>query len=64
VFWAISSDWRDSRTMAWLAIISDTTRPAPLRFTSRRNGISVTPDMGARMTGSAKLNDAIWMPII
>jgi hypothetical protein len=50
--------------MAWLAIISDTTRPAPLRFTSRRNGISVTPDMGARMTGSTKLNDAIWMPII
>ena len=50
---AMSRDWRDSRIMAWLAIISDTTSPAPARFTSRRKGRSVTPDMGARMTGSA-----------
>ena len=38
---------------AALAIISETTSPAPLRLTRRRKGRSVTPDMGARMTGSS-----------
>ncbi len=51
-FLAISRVLRFSRTMAAEAIISDTTRPAPPRFTIRRNGMSVTPDIGARMTGS------------
>src|SRR6266852_4503417 len=32
------------------AAISDTTSPAPNRATSRRNGASVTPDIGARNT--------------
>ena len=53
---AMSSDFRDSRMRAWLAIISETTSPAPLRLTRRRKGKSVTPDMGARMTGSSS-----WM---
>ena len=42
-----------SRTMAQDAIISDTTRPAPCCLARRRNGRSVTPDMGARMTGTS-----------
>ncbi len=50
VFLAIRRVWRFSRIIAWLAIISDTTSPAPDFFTKRRNGISVTPDIGARMT--------------
>ena len=33
------------------AIISETTSPAPCCLARRRNGRSVTPDMGARMTG-------------
>ncbi len=40
-----------SRTMAHEAIISDTTSPAPSRRASRRYGRSVTPDIGARITG-------------
>jgi hypothetical protein len=36
---------------AWLAIISETTSPAPKRLARRRKGKSVTPDMGARITG-------------
>jgi len=32
-------------------------------FTSLRNGKSLTPDMGARMTGSSRLTEAIEMPI-
>ena len=32
------------------AVISDTTSPAPSRATSRRNGASVTPDIGASTT--------------
>ena len=53
-FFAISSVLRFSRTIAAEAIISDTTSPAPPRLTIRRNGMSVTPDIGARMTGSSK----------
>ena len=37
------------------AIISDTTSPAPSRAARRRNGASVTPDIGARNTGLARL---------
>ena len=42
-------------------VISDTTRPAPRRATRRRNGASVMPDIGARMTlfGNATLPMAI-----
>ena len=40
---------RTSRRMAALATISVTTRPPPARRTARRNGMSVTPDIGARM---------------
>ncbi len=42
---------------ASLAVISETTRPAPSRATSRRNGASVTPDIGAKITalGSVRL---------
>ncbi len=47
--------WRVWRIIASLAIISDTTSPAPSCFTRRRNGMSVTPDMGARITGSSIL---------
>src|SRR5688572_5470795 len=52
-FSAMRMVWRDSRIIAWLAIISETTSPAPSRFTRRRNGMSETPDMGARKTGSS-----------
>ena len=31
-------------------VISDTARPAPSRLHSRRNGLSVTPAIGARIT--------------
>ena len=44
---------RTINDMAAEAIISETTRPAPPRFTIWRNGMSVTPDIGARMTGSS-----------
>ena len=48
---AIRNVTRFSRTIAQDAIISDTTSPVPSRLAMRRNGRSVTPDMGARMTG-------------
>ena len=38
-------------TISWLATISDTTSPAPRRATSRRNGRSVMPAIGASRTG-------------
>ena len=60
---AIFMVWRDARIMAWLAIISETTSPAPLRLTSRRNGMSLTPDMGARITGSSILIGPMFMPM-
>ena len=41
--------------MAFEAIISDTTRPTPQPLTRRRNGMSVTPDIGARITGLSRL---------
>ena len=47
-FWM---DWRVSRIAAWLAIISVTLRPDPKRRTARRNGKSLTPVIGARITG-------------
>jgi hypothetical protein len=54
-------DCRFCRIIASLAIISDTTSPAPLCFTRRRNGRSVTPDIGARITGSSSFTGPIWM---
>jgi len=57
-------DCRVWRIIASLAIISETTSPAPSRFTRRRNGISVTPDIGARMTGSLRVIGPIWMLIL
>ena len=42
---------RFSRIIAQDAIISLTTMPVPRRLASRRNGRSVTPDIGARITG-------------
>ena len=42
---------RFSRTMAQEAIISETTSPAPSDFARARNGRSVTPESGARITG-------------
>src|SRR6185312_15153513 len=62
-FFAMVSDWRVSRIIASLAIISETTSPAPCRFTSRRNGRSVTPDIGARSTGSVSGRGPIAMLI-
>ena len=50
---AIRSVVRFSRTMALEAIISDTTSPAPSSRAKRRNGRSVTPDIGASTTGTA-----------
>ncbi|GHD47438.1 hypothetical protein GCM10017083_17820 [Thalassobaculum fulvum] len=49
--------------MASLAIISETTSPAPNRRTIRRNGRSDTPDMGASITGSRRLTGPIDMLI-
>ena len=60
---AIFSVCRVARIMAWLAIISETTRPAPQALTTRRNGLSVTPDMGARITGSSRVTGPREMPI-
>src|ERR1700716_883126 len=37
-------------TRSSLAVISETTRPAPREAASRRNGASVTPDIGASKT--------------
>ncbi len=48
---AIASVFRFSRIIAQEAIISETTMPAPSCLARRRNGRSVTPDIGARMTG-------------
>ena len=59
---AIVSDCRVSRIAASLAIISDTTSAAPCPLTIRRNGRSVTPDIGARMTGSASVMEPREMP--
>ena len=42
---------RFSRTIAQEAIISETTSPVPRARATRRNGRSVTPDIGARITG-------------
>src|SRR6266478_5855068 len=49
--------------IASLAIISETTSPAPRRFTSRRKGRSLTPDIGARMTGSSNVTEPTEMPM-
>src|SRR5579885_1379268 len=62
-FSAIFIDWREARIIAWLAIISDTTSPAPCFLTSRRNGRSVIPDIGARTTGSSRRTGPIEMLI-
>src|SRR5205823_14790266 len=40
-------------TRSSLAVISEITRPAPSAAVKRRNGASVTPDIGARRTGLA-----------
>ena len=50
--------------MAWLAIISDTTSPAPHFLTIRRKGRSLTPDMGASTTGSSIRTGPTAMVII
>src|SRR5215471_16645852 len=42
-------------TRAELAVISDTTSPAPSRAANRRYGASVTPDIGASTTGLGSL---------
>jgi len=55
------SDWRVSRTIAWLAIISLTVSPAPKRLTIRLNGKSVTPVIGARITGASIRTGPTWM---
>ncbi len=49
---------RFSRTIAQEAIISETTMPAPNSRASRRNGRSVTPDIGASTTGRASATPA------
>ena len=48
-----ASDWRVCRIIAGDAIISVTFSPDPKRRTSVRNGMSVTPVIGARITGAA-----------
>jgi hypothetical protein len=58
---AFCSDWRVSRIIAWLAIISVTFRPDPKRRTSVRNGMSVTPVIGASTTGHSISSGPIWM---
>src|SRR5580658_1280876 len=47
-------------TRSSLAVISDTTRPAPSAAAKRRKGASVTPDMGARKTRLATLIPLIF----
>ena len=47
-------------TRSSLAVISDTTSPAPSCAASRRNGASVTPDIGARRTRLATCNIAYF----
>jgi hypothetical protein len=46
--------FRFSRTIAQDAIISETTKGAPSDFAKARNGKSVTPDNGAKITGAGK----------
>ena len=46
---------------ASLAIISVTLRPEPNRRTKVRNGMSVTPVIGASKTGSAMVTGPIWI---
>ena len=48
-----------SRRTAALAIISVTTKPPPQRRTARRNGQSVTPDIGAKMAAWGKMFPSI-----
>jgi hypothetical protein len=55
--------WRVSRIIACEAIISETTSPAPKRLTRRRNGRSLIPESGARITGASSRRGPIWMPI-
>ena len=43
------------RASAAHAVISEITSPAPRRAASRRNGASVTPDIGARKTRFARV---------
>ncbi len=50
---AFCSDWRVSRIIAGEAIISVTLSPEPKRRTSLRKGMSVTPVIGARITGQS-----------
>ncbi len=47
-----------------LMVISDTANPAPSRLHSCRNGLSVTPAMGARITGVSMRCGPICMPAI
>ncbi len=47
---------RCARTTALLASISVTTSSAPNFLTMRRNGLSVTPDIGARITPLSKVS--------
>ncbi len=58
---ALRIDWRVSRIAAWLATISVTLSPDPCRRTARRNGRSVTPVIGARITGWSIRTGPIWM---
>ena len=51
---ARSAASRRPSTKSRLAVISETTRPAPRRAASRRNGASVTPDIGASTTRFGK----------
>ena len=50
---------RAARTMALLAIISDTTQSMPKERTNRRNGRSVTPAIGANTTGVPNSSEPI-----
>jgi len=58
---AFCSDWRVSRIIAWLAIISVTLSPEPYRRTTVRKGMSVTPVIGARITGAAIVTGPMWI---
>jgi len=50
--------------LALLAIISETTSPAPKRWTIFRKGSSVIPDIGARKTGFSRRMGPMEMHII
>ncbi len=58
------SDWRDRRTISRLATISEKTSPAPYWRARRRNGWSLTPDMGARKTRFAVFTPPIDSGVI